>query len=190
MRLWPIMAILLAACGCAGLHGLPPAGTTSSQQAPQRRTERPPRPRIVWRPIPFGPTRRAQTAAYAARHYGIHTWRLRHPHVIVEHYTASQTFASAYATFASDAPDSELHELPGTCAHFVIDRDGTIYQLVPLDTICRHTVGLNWTAIGIEHVGTSDAEILHDRRPDAGLAGAHRVACLALSHPAAKRDRP
>ena len=134
MRLWPVMAILLAACGCAGLHGLPPAGTTSSQQAPQRRTERPPRPRIVWRPIPFGPTRRAQTAAYAARHYGIHTWRLRHPHVIVEHYTASQTFASAYATFASDAPDSELHELPGTCAHFVIDRDGTIYQLVPLDT--------------------------------------------------------
>ena len=25
-------------------------------------------------------------------------------------------------------------------------------------------MGLNWTAIGIEHVGTSDAEILHDRR--------------------------
>jgi beta-N-acetylhexosaminidase len=46
----------------------------------------------------------------------------------------------------------------------VIDRDGTIYQLVPLNTICRHTVGLNWTAIGIEHVGTSDAEILHDPR--------------------------
>ena len=46
------------------------------------------------------------------------------------------------------------------CAHFVIDRDGTIYQLVRLDTICRHTVGLNWTSFGIEHVGTSDAEIL------------------------------
>ena len=36
-------------------------------------------------------------------------------------------------------PDAELHELPGTCAHFVIDTDGTIYQLVRLDTICRHT---------------------------------------------------
>ena len=85
-----------------------------------------------------------------------------HPHVIVEHYTASTTFSSAWNTFANDAPDSELHELPGTCAQFVIDTDGTIYQLVPLDTICRHTVGLNWTAIGIEHVGTSDGEILHD----------------------------
>jgi len=61
-------------------------------------------------------------------------------------------------------PDSELHELPGTCAHFVIDRDGTIYQLVSLTTICRHTVGLNYTAIGIEHVGTSDAEILGNPR--------------------------
>jgi N-acetyl-anhydromuramyl-L-alanine amidase AmpD len=46
----------------------------------------------------------------------------------------------------------------------VIDRDGTIYQLVPLTTICRHTVGLNWTAIGIEHVGTSDRSILDNPR--------------------------
>jgi N-acetylmuramoyl-L-alanine amidase len=29
--------------------------------------------------------------------------------------------------------------------------------------MCRHTVGLNYVAIGIEHVGTSDAEILRDR---------------------------
>jgi beta-N-acetylhexosaminidase len=82
--------------------------------------------------------------------------------VIVEHYTASNSFSSAWNTFASNAPDAELHERPGTCAHFVIDRDGTIYQLVPLNTMCRHTVGLNWTAIGIEHVGTSDASILQN----------------------------
>ncbi len=103
-------------------------------------------------------------AAYARRHYGINTWRLINPHVIVEHYTASSSFSSAYYTFASDTPDSELHELPGTCAHFVIDTDGTIYQLVSLGTMCRHTVGLNYTAIGIEHVGTSDAEILDNPR--------------------------
>jgi beta-N-acetylhexosaminidase len=124
----------------------------------------PARPAIVAKPIPFGPTRQAETAAYAARHYGLHTWRLEHPRVIVEHYTASDSLSSAWSTFARDVPDGELHELPGTCAHFVIDRDGTIYQLVSLTTICRHTVGLNWTAIGIEHVGTSDASILQDAR--------------------------
>ena len=37
----------------------------------------PPRPRIVWKPIPFGATRRAEMAAYARRHYGRDTWRLR-----------------------------------------------------------------------------------------------------------------
>jgi N-acetylmuramoyl-L-alanine amidase len=118
------------------------------------------RPRIVWKPIPFPQSRLAETAAYSLRHYGLDTWRLRHPRVIVEHYTASTTMISAWSLFAQDVPDSELHELPGTCAHFIVDTDGTIYQLVPLDVICRHTVGLNYTAIGIEHVGTSDAEIL------------------------------
>jgi N-acetylmuramoyl-L-alanine amidase len=122
----------------------------------------PAKPALVWKPIPFGAQRRAEMVQYAARHYGLHTWRLDHPKVIVEHYTASNSFSSAWNTFANDAPDSELHELPGTCAHFVIDRDGTVYQLVPLNTMCRHTVGLNWTAIGIEHVGTSDASILRN----------------------------
>ena len=50
-----------------------------------------------------------------------------------------------------------------SCAHFVIDTDGTIYQLVRLGIRCRHAVGLNDRAIGIEHVGTSDAQVLHDR---------------------------
>jgi N-acetylmuramoyl-L-alanine amidase-like protein len=124
----------------------------------------PPRPAIAWKPIPYGPQRRAEMAAYSRRHYGKDTWRLVRPRVIVEHYTASTTFSSAYSTFAADVADSELHELPGTCAHFVIDRDGTIYQLVSLTTMCRHTVGLNYTAIGIEHVGTSDAQILGNPR--------------------------
>jgi beta-N-acetylhexosaminidase len=123
-----------------------------------------PRPAIVAKPLPFGAVRKAETAAYAERHYGLSTWRLRTPHVIVEHYTGTTSFASAWNTFASDTADPELGEKPGTCAHFVIDRDGTIYQLVPLTTICRHTVGLNWTAIGIEHVGTSDASILGNPR--------------------------
>jgi beta-N-acetylhexosaminidase len=130
-------------------------------------TSQPPRPHIAWNPIPFGPKRKAETVAYVRRHYGSFmrpTWRLIDPHVIVIHFTDSPDFSSTYNTFAADVPDPELHELPGTCAHFVIDRAGTIHQLVSLDTICRHTVGLNWTAIGIEHVGYSDAQILGDRR--------------------------
>ena len=69
-----------------------------------------------------------------------------------------------FDTFSRNAPDLELHELPGVCSHFVIDRDGTIYRLVPTTIMCRHTVGLNYTAIGIEHVGQSDAQVMGDRR--------------------------
>ncbi len=120
------------------------------------------RPKTVWKPIPFGPKRRSQTARYSKRHYGLRTWQLTGPNVIVEHYTGSDSFLSAWYTFAGDRPF--MGELPGVCAQFIIDRNGTIYQLTSLDTMCRHTIGLNWTAIGIEHVGTSDAQVLHDRR--------------------------
>jgi hypothetical protein len=121
-------------------------------------------PRIHWRPIPYGAARREEMRRYALRHYGIHDYRLTNPHVIVEHYTDGDSFASAFSEFAQDVPDQELHELPATCAHFVVDRDGTIYQLVSLHLMCRHTVGLNWTAVGIEHVGRSDAQVMADRR--------------------------
>jgi beta-N-acetylhexosaminidase len=119
-----------------------------------------PRPAIVSRPIPYGPQRRREMAAYSRRHYGKRTARLTNPHVIVEHYTANDSFPATWNTFAADVPDVELHELPGVCAHFVIDADGTIFELVPLRLRCRHTVGLNWTAIGVEHVGRSDAAVM------------------------------
>ncbi len=122
----------------------------------------PSKPHIVWKPIPFGAKRKAEMAQYAERHYGIRSYVLK-PKVIVEHYTASTSFSSAYNTFAADVPDRELHQLPGVCAHFIIDRDGTIYQLVRTTIMCRHTVGLNYVAIGIEHVGTSDAQVLSNR---------------------------
>jgi N-acetylmuramoyl-L-alanine amidase len=136
----------------------------------------PMRPSIVQSPIPFGRRRKAEMAGYALRHYGLDTYRLIDPHVIVIHYTETPDFQSTFNTFAPDVPDSELHELPNTCAHFVIDTDGTIHQLVPLGIMCRHAVGLNWTAIGIEHVGDSDAEVLD--RPRQMSASLHLVRWL------------
>ena len=121
------------------------------------------KPEIEWDPIPFGERRRAQMRAYSQRHYGEPVARLREPKVVVQHFTASTTYAPAWNTFAANAPDVEFGERPGVCAHYLIDRDGTIRQLVSLKWRCRHTVGLNHTAIGIEHVGTSDADVMGRR---------------------------
>jgi N-acetylmuramoyl-L-alanine amidase len=122
------------------------------------------RPAIHWWPIPYGAARKREMAAYSLRHYGEDTYLLREPKVIVEHYTETATAQEAFSTFAPDVPDSEFHELPNTCAHFLVERGGRIDQLVPLALRCRHTAGLNWTAIGIENVGFSDLEILRNRR--------------------------
>lgn len=124
----------------------------------------PPRPPIVRDLIPFGARRIEETRAYAQRHYGARHARLIAPKVVVEHLTANTSYRATFNTFASDAADPELGERPGTCAHFVIDPRGRIHQLVSLRWMCRHTVGLNWTAIGIEHVGTSEAQVWANRR--------------------------
>ena len=123
-----------------------------------------PPPPIRQLPIPYGARRKREMAAYSLRHYGEHTYLLIHPQVIVEHYTETATAAEAFNTFAADVPDSEFHELPNTCAHFLVEPGGRIDQLVPLSLRCRHTTGLNWTAIGIENVGLSDQAILDNPR--------------------------
>jgi N-acetylmuramoyl-L-alanine amidase len=123
-----------------------------------------PRPHIVQSRIPFPRKRKLEMRRYSRRHYGTAAYKLTDVRTIVEHFTAIDSYSATYNTFASDARDPELHELPGTCAHFVIDTDGTIHQLVSLRIRCRHTVGLNDRSIGIEHVATSDAQVMGDRK--------------------------
>jgi hypothetical protein len=144
------------------------AATTGAPTAEQVR------PEITWRKIPFGARRKRQMAAYSQRHYGDRTWELTDPQVVVEHYTDGTAFSAAWNTFAANS--THLGELPGVCAHFIIDTDGTIYQLVNLRVRCRHAIGMNWTAFGIEHVGTNfDSEYwpvapVDGWKPDAAAA--------------------
>ena len=143
-----IAALLLLAAGGAASSSDPTAGASAA------------RPPIAQWPIPFGLKRKHEMGAYSLRHYGHRQWRLRHPHVIVEHMAETSTAAAVYNTFAPDVPDVELHELPNVCAHFVIAPGGKIFQLVKTRIRCRHTVGLNWTAIGVEHAGFADSDVL------------------------------
>jgi N-acetylmuramoyl-L-alanine amidase len=122
-----------------------------------------PRPPIIHKLIPFPPHRKREMAAYSKRHYGKARWQLINPHVIVEHISVTDSIDALYNTFAPDHPDPELHEFPNVCAHFGVGSNGRIDQFVRLDTRCRHTVGLNYTAIGIEHVGFKDADVLGNR---------------------------
>lgn len=108
------------------------------------------RPRIRNDLIPYGTLRKHEMAGYSRRHYGARRWRLIHHRVIVLHFTGGNSYSSAWNTFAANSPNHG--ELPGVCAHFVIPRGGRIYKLVPTSIRCRHAIGLNYTAIGIEMV--------------------------------------
>jgi beta-N-acetylhexosaminidase len=145
------LRLLAAAALACGLAGEASAATGGAPLPP---------PHIVKDPIPFGAAREQQMRAYALEHYGIDSYKLVHPHLIIWHYTESATFQSVFSTFANDVPDVTYHELPQVCAHFVIDTTGTIYELVPLALMCRQVVGLNYTAIGIENVGFSDQQVM------------------------------
>ena len=153
-----LAALVLALCAWMGVAA--PVGAAGSAPSATRSL----RPNITPWLIPFGPKRKRQMAAYSERHYGEDTWRLSHPHVIVEHVSETGSARAVYDTFAPDVPDVELHELPNVCSHFVVSSSGRIYELVHLAIRCRHTVGLNWTAIGIEHTGFADSDVLDNRR--------------------------
>jgi N-acetyl-anhydromuramyl-L-alanine amidase AmpD len=125
--------------------------------------------RIIEDRIPFGRARKRQMARYSKRHYGHARWRLRHKKAIVLHFTAGNSYAGAWGTFASNAP--VRGELPGVCAHYLIGKGGRVGEIVSPRIRCRHAIGLNYTALGIEMVqvtgrgsGWAARQILNRRR--------------------------
>jgi N-acetylmuramoyl-L-alanine amidase len=119
------------------------------------------KPTIKKRLIPYPKKRKREMAAYSKRHYGQYKWQLVEPKLIVIHYAAAGSVGAIFNTFAPDRPDVEFHQLPGVCSHYAVGAGGGVFKFVPPSIRCRHTVGLNHVAIGIEHVGFSDGDILN-----------------------------
>jgi len=163
-----------------GLALLAPAPATATTPADIR-------PPIFKKLIAFGDTRRAQMADYSKRHYRQHTYLLTGPKVVVLHHTAGANWQSAWWTFQNNTAYN--NEKPGVSAHFIIGKDGTIYQCVPLYLRARHAIGMNWTSFGIEFVQEPrsgkdghwmDQQILN--RPEQARAGLQLVRYLQLRY--------
>ncbi len=82
------------------------------------------------------------------------------PKVIVVHYTAGSTLQGAFDTFAPETLGGRpyLNEAGAVNVgiQFIVDYDGTIYQVQPDNYFGRHTIGLNHSAIGFENIGLGD----------------------------------
>lgn len=119
------------------------------------------KPPLKKKPIPYDKRRKRDMAAYSRRHYGHYKWRLVDPKLVVIHYAEAGSIGSIYNTFAPNHADPEFREKPNVCSHFAVSAEGGIYKFVPVSIRCRHVVGLNHVAIGIEHVGFSDSDVLN-----------------------------
>lgn len=116
-------------------------------------------------PIQFDKERIALTQEYQLTHYGIDSQSIEiEPKMIVLHWTCIPNFKATFRVFnppafPKDSP--RIKELPGdlnVSSHFVVDRDGSIYQLMPENWMARHVIGLNHYAIGIENIGGIDGK--------------------------------
>jgi hypothetical protein len=163
-----VAVALTAALGPAPAATTPVADESQSPRGGVRA------PAINFDPISYGKGRKRQMANYSKRHYGDREWRLRDVKTVVLHYTAGSTYSSAWSTFDSNAPN--LGEKPGVCSQYIVDKDGTVYQLTRRGVRCRHTIGLNHVSLGIEMVQEDlgdphrTAEAILDRKKQARAA--------------------
>ena len=68
---------------------------------------------------------------------------------IVMHFTAPGSVAGVIDWFTRSSN--------GICAHYLIDKDGTVYQFVKDGERCAHAAGHNANTIGIEHFSAGEA---------------------------------
>jgi len=114
---------------------------------------------IVDRPVPFPPERVALTREYIRQHYGLDVPDIRIvPRIIVLHWTAVATFQGSYNAFVHTTLSADRTELAragdvNVSIQFLVDRDGTIYRLMPETWMARHVIGINYNSIGVENVG-------------------------------------
>ncbi len=162
---------LLGACGVRGpTPGLRPSGLT-----------------IVDRPIPFSRERVALTRAYIREHYGREVRDIRIvPRIVVLHWTANESVDAAWEEFRRPTLAGSRPELAGagelnTSSQFLVDRDGTVYRLMPETWMARHVIGLNYNAIGIENVGGAGG--IADLTPAQVEANIRLVRYLAGKYP-------
>ncbi len=133
--------------------------------------------KIVDKPIVYDDERKQLTLEYIRLHQGGEPKDVTiDPKVIVLHWTGGTTsFDAAWNYFNRNRIEGQRTLLAkngalNVSAQFLIDRDGTIYRLMPETWFARHCIGLNQVAIGVENVGDGKQHPLTDAQVEANIA--------------------
>ena len=131
---------------------------------------------IIDKPISFGEQRVELTLEYRRVHQDPSADSVEiDPKMIVLHYTAGHSATGTWKYFNNERMSGERAKLRkagalNVSAHFLVDRDGTVYRLVPETWMARHAIGVNHIAIGVENVGDGDRWPLTDAQVAANIA--------------------
>jgi hypothetical protein len=200
------LAVPLTACSGRGpgdRTGAPPAGSGASAAPPDAAlapidaapappvdaaVDAPPAPlatSVDW-PIAWPPERDAAMLVYRRLHSDPDAADTTiEPRMIVLHYTAGGSAKGTKSYFDRLHLEASRTTLRGggdvnVSAHFLVDRDGTIFRLMPETRMARHAIGVNHVAIGVENVGDEDRWKLTDAQVAADAA---LIRDLAARHP-------
>ena len=117
--------------------------------------------RIFDKPITWNAEREQLSLNYLKERHGlVQTTATIKPQMVVVHWTAIPTIEVTFDVFNPITLGGRA-DLTGASnlnvsSQFLIDRDGTIFRLLPETTFARHVIGLNYLAIGIENIGSDD----------------------------------
>lgn len=115
--------------------------------------------KIIQKPIDYSNERVKLSLEYMKEHHNINQKTPTIvPQMIVLHYTAGGTVESNFKYFNKTHLENARATLKkqstlNVSSQFIVDRDGTVYQLMEPNMFARHTIGLNYCAIGVENIG-------------------------------------
>jgi N-acetylmuramoyl-L-alanine amidase len=187
------LAALVIAAGCSSKTAEPPPSVADAASIAKidaavvgPDAPRPPLAKVIERPMKWSAQREQLTLDYRRQHSDAGARDLAiEPRVIVLHYTTGNSATGTLGYFdnlkiEASRPDLAKAGLVNVSAHYVVDRDGTIYRAQPETRFARHCIGLNHIAIGIENVGDEKAYPLTEAQV---IANANLVRDLAARFP-------
>jgi N-acetyl-anhydromuramyl-L-alanine amidase AmpD len=124
---------------------------------------------IIQLPINYSKERTNLSIEYLKNRHGItQSTPTIIPIMVILHFTDGGTIKSIHNYFNSPTiedsrPINKRVSALNVGSQFLIDRDGKIYQLMPDNYLARHTIGLNYCAIGVENIGSEKEPLTNEQ---------------------------
>lgn len=125
--------------------------------------------KIIQLPINYSKERNELSIEYLKQRHGLNQANPTiTPKIIVLHFTGFGDIKTIHAYFNAEKIEEsrQINKKVSTLnvgSHYLIDRDGTVYQLIADTLFARHVIGLNYCSIGVENIGSEKEPLTNDQ---------------------------